>query len=59
MDLKTAVGIYEKCLPLPYQGRLNCENCVLNDKHWGGDNSICSLLVQAELRAEKLKEKQP
>ena len=54
MNLKTAVGIYEKCLRPLSPGK--CETCILNEKRWIEDSSVCALLIQAEIRARGLEE---
>jgi len=47
MTLPEAVEIYLKC---PEQG--DCSKCPIQDRGFASDRSICSLLNQAELRAE-------
>ena len=47
MTLPEAVEIYLKCLE-----QKDCSKCPIQDKEFVSDRSICSLLTQAELRAE-------
>ena len=51
MKLKEACGILARC-----RGQGECEKCILNDKAFHGDTSICSLLGRADERLARLPE---
>ena len=51
LSLKEACGILARC-----RGRGECSECILNDKAFHGDTSICSLLGRADERLARLPE---